>query len=205
MRNNFHTAASALAASVMFTSLALGADDQTTVRVALLDMTAMMAPGVMGQGMMGPCMMGYGMMGPGATGQGMMGRGMMGRNMTGQAMMGYGMMGPGMQMRGMMSIRVIPSSAKSGKVTFEVTNLSQSIVHELMIVKVDNPDAALPYDFSTFRVAEDQVTVAGDTGEMPVNSSKTLEVSLAAGSYLLLCNVPGHYAAGMVVPFTVNP
>jgi len=40
---------------------------------------------------------------------------------------------------------------------------------------------------------------------MQPNASKTLDVTLAAGSYLLICNVPGHYAAGMVTPLTVTP
>jgi uncharacterized cupredoxin-like copper-binding protein len=30
-------------------------------------------------------------------------------------------------------------------------------------------------------------------------------VTLAAGSYLLICNLPGHYAAGMAVPLNVTP
>ena len=47
--------------------------------------------------------------------------------------------------------------------------------------------------------------VLTDSSELKPNESKTLEVDLGAGSYLLLCNVPGHYASGMVVPLTVTP
>ena len=32
-----------------------------------------------------------------------------------------------------------------------------------------------------------------------------LDARLTPGSYLLICNVPGHYAAGMVTPLTVTP
>jgi uncharacterized cupredoxin-like copper-binding protein len=48
------------------------------------------------------------------------------------------------------------------------------------------------------------VRVLGDTGDMQPNATKTLDVTLAPGAYLLLCNLPGHYAAGMVTPFTVT-
>ena len=47
--------------------------------------------------------------------------------------------------------------------------------------------------------------IAGDSGELAPNVLKMVKVDLAPGSYILLCNVPGHYAAGMAVPFTVVP
>ena len=37
------------------------------------------------------------------------------------------------------------------------------------------------------------------------NATGTLDVNLTPGSYLLICNVPGHYAAGMVAELTVAP
>jgi uncharacterized cupredoxin-like copper-binding protein len=47
--------------------------------------------------------------------------------------------------------------------------------------------------------------VLGETNELQANASKTIELTLAQGNYFLLCNVPGHYAAGMVLAFTVAP
>ncbi|MGA9193868.1 MAG: hypothetical protein WB037_02140, partial [Pseudolabrys sp.] len=73
-----------------------GAADQATVKVSLIDMTAMFGPGG----------------GPGAGyGPGMMGQG------YGP---GYGMMGRGMM--GGMSVRTNVASVKAGNVTFDVTN-----------------------------------------------------------------------------------
>lgn len=204
---------------------ARAADEKTTVRVALLDMTSvmpagmmslgMMGPGMMGPGMMGPGMMGQGMMGPG-MGQGMMGPGMIGPGMMGQGqgmtnpgMMGPGMMGPGMMgsgmMMGMMSVRVDKPTVKAGTVTFDVTNWSRSIVHEVLVISVDNPTAPLPYDYAQARVPEEQVKVLGEAEGLQPNGSKTFEIALTPGSYLLICNVAGHYAAGMVAPFSVAP
>jgi uncharacterized cupredoxin-like copper-binding protein len=50
--------------------------------------------------------------------------------------------------------------------------------------------------------AMDHSTMA--MGSMP-GKEKVLELSLPAGNYLLVCNIPGHYAAGMVTPFVVTP
>jgi len=184
-------ALAALALSFMLVAPA-GAADPLTVKVSLLDMTAIVpgyGPGMIGGGyghgfgMMGQ---GFGMMGPGS--------GMMGP--------GFGM---GRGMMGMMSIRTNTASVKAGKVTFEVTNLSRNILHEMVVVAVDNPAAPLPYDYNTGQVPETQVKMLGETEEMQPNAEKSLTLDLKPGSYLLICNVPGHYAAGMWTPLTVTP
>jgi uncharacterized cupredoxin-like copper-binding protein len=175
-------AAAAFAFSFMFMAPA-DAADPTTVKVALLDMTAAFGPSSgggagngPGGGMMGQ---GYGMMGPG---NGMMGRGMMGG----------------------MSIRINEASVKAGKVTFDVTNFSRSIVHEMIVVAVDNPNAPLPYDYNTGRIPEEQIKMLGETAEMQPDAEKIVTLDLQPGSYLLICNVPGHYAADMWTPLTVT-
>jgi uncharacterized cupredoxin-like copper-binding protein len=169
----------AIAAAALVTPAAA---ETTAVSVALMDMSAM-ASGPMGQG--------FGMMGSG-MGLGMMSPGMMGR-------------GGGQGMMGMMSIRADKTSAKAGAVTFNVTNWSRSVVHEMLVLAVDSPDAPLPYDFSKQIIPEDQVKALGETNELQPNASKSIELTLAPGNYLLLCNVPGHFAAGMVLAFTVAP
>jgi uncharacterized cupredoxin-like copper-binding protein len=170
--------------SAALLSSSWAADEASTVRVALLDMSSVMPAG----------MAGYGMMGPGMMGQvpGMMGPGMMG-----------GMMGPGMMMGRMMSIRTDKASVKTGTVTFEVTNWSRSVLHEVLVVAVDGPAVPLPYDYVQARVPEEQIKIVGEAADLQPSASKTLEIALAPGSYLLICNLAGHYAAGMVTPFTV--
>ena len=171
-----------------FVSAAEAIDEKATVRVALLDMSSLMPTGMMGYGMMGPGMM--------SLGQGTMNPGMG----------GYGMMGPGMMMgQGMMSIHIDKPTVKSGTVLFDVTNWSRSVLHEMLIVSVDNQTAPLPYDYAQAQVPEEQVKLLGEAEDLQPNASKMLEVALDPGSYLLVCNVPGHYAVGMVVPFSVAP
>ena len=191
-------AAALLAVAVPMVVRDVAAEDPSTVKVALTDMSASAGMGPMGQILMGP---GYG------GGQGMMGNGMMrpgygwGTGMMGQAQ-GYGS-GPGMM--GMMAIRIDHDTVKAGSVKFDVTNWSRAIVHEVLIVAVDDANAALPYDYSKQKVIEDQVKVLGDTPDLQPNMSHTLDVPLTPGFYLLICNVPGHYAAGMATPLKVVP
>jgi uncharacterized cupredoxin-like copper-binding protein len=185
MRHFPRAALVAFALSFMLMAPA-GAAEQSTVKVSLIDMTAIVGPGA----------------GPGAgygSGYGMMGQG------YGQ---GYGMMGPGygqgQGMMGGMSVRTNVTSVKPGEVTFDVTNLSRSIVHEIIVVAVENPNAPLPYDYSTGQIPEKQVKMLGGTDAMEPNAEKTITLDLKPGAYLLICNVPGHYAAGMWTPLTVT-
>src|SRR5690349_3121731 len=97
----------ALLASVAAVSPSFAADEPTTIKVALLDISATM--GMTGRGMMGGPMMQNG------WGQG--------QNQSGW--MGHGMMGPGMMLGGMMSIRIDRPTVKAGAVRFDVTNWSK--------------------------------------------------------------------------------
>ena len=52
-----------------------------------------------------------------------------------------------------------------------------------------------------------QASEAGKVGavaELAAGQSKKLTLNLVAGHYVLICNVPGHYAAGMYQDFNVN-
>jgi uncharacterized cupredoxin-like copper-binding protein len=174
-------------AAVLSVAIAAGAGvaKASTVKVALFDVTAI-EHGMMGQG----------------GGIGMMGRGGFGG--PGMMLFGGRGSGPGMMGAGMMSVRVDRSSVTAGSITFEVVNWSQSLIHEMVVVAVDSPDAPLPYDFDSQVVVESQIKVIGESEELEPSQSQTLELTLAAGDYLLICNIPGHYGAGMQTAFTVT-
>jgi len=188
------------------------AQDQATVKVALTDMSASAGMGPMGQWMMGPGygggqgMMGNGMMRPGyGGGMGMMGPGYgWGSGMMGPGYGAGGMMGQNMMM-GMMAIRIDHDTIKAGTVKIDVTNWSRFVPHEALVVAVDDPTSPLPYDYSQAKVKEDQLKILGDTSELQPNESRTLDLTLSPGTYLIICNVQGHYAGGMATPLRVTP
>jgi uncharacterized cupredoxin-like copper-binding protein len=194
MNRHFGYIVAAFLSSLLLAEPAIATDG--TVKVALTDMSSALGMGPAGRGMMR-----RGMMSPG---QGMMGAGPGGQGWAHPGMMGRGMMGGGM-MGGMMALRIDQPSVRTGAIHFDVVNWSRGMLHEMVVVAVDDPQATLPYDYSQEKVVEDQVKVMVDTGDLRPNQSHSLDITLTPGTYLLICNVPGHYAAGMVTPLTVTP
>ena len=103
-----------------------------------------------------------------------------------------------------MGIKVSVATAKAGVVTFKVTNDSKDTVHEMIVMYRDDPSKPLPYVDSEQRVDEDKAGDKGEVSELEPGKSGSLTVNLKPGLYLLICNVPGHYAAGMWTTFTVT-
>lgn len=104
-----------------------------------------------------------------------------------------------------MGIKVSPPEVKAGKVTFNVKNDSKDRVHEMIVIYLANPGRQLPYINAQNRVDEDKAGDKGEVSDLKSGASGTLRVNLKAGKYLLICNQPGHYAAGMWTEFTVDP
>ena len=74
----------------------------------------------------------------------------------------------------------------------------------MVIIAVNSPSSKLPYDYSQSEVRENQVKVVGDTSELKPNESKTIQLHLEPGTYMLICNVPRHYALGMASTLVVS-
>jgi uncharacterized cupredoxin-like copper-binding protein len=74
--------------------------------------------------------------------------------------------------------------------------------HNFLIVETDLAADALPVESGA--VDEGQVDVVGRIAQFDANSSQTETFSLDAGSYVLICNIPGHYQLGMTIAFTVE-
>jgi uncharacterized cupredoxin-like copper-binding protein len=92
---------------------------------------------------------------------------------------------------------------KTGKVTFNVTNTSQNLVHEFVVAKPDKPIELLPYDEGKREVKEDAIGVVNEIENIGPGRSGALTLNLEPGRYILLCNIAGHFKAGMLNHVTV--
>lgn len=100
-------------------------------------------------------------------------------------------------------IEVDSTIAEQGEVTFTVTN-EGTIGHEFLVVKTDIPAGEIPVVGDRFEEPTDGIEVIDEIGEYPPGETLQLVVELEAGTYQLVCNLPGHYAAGMYTTFEVT-
>jgi uncharacterized cupredoxin-like copper-binding protein len=103
-----------------------------------------------------------------------------------------------------MGIKLSATAAPTGIVTFQVTNTSKDTIHEMIVMYMADPAQALPFIGAENRVDEDKAGDKGEVSELDPGASGSLTVFLKPGKYLLICNVPGHYAAGMWAQFEVT-
>lgn len=100
----------------------------------------------------------------------------------------------------------VPKTLKAGQVTFDITN-DGSMPHEMLVFKSDLAAADYPKD-ATGDIVEDGAGVAlisdGDNIDPKGTQSRTVDLS-APGTYLFVCNLPGHFKAGMFTAVTVVP
>ncbi len=98
-------------------------------------------------------------------------------------------------------VRPSSESVAAGEVTFQVENVG-STTHELVIYRTDEKPDALKQDGGVAQL--DSAKVIDETDDLASGDDAELTVDLEPGTYLLLCNLPGHYASGQVVAFTVT-
>jgi len=97
-----------------------------------------------------------------------------------------------------MKVTPVPTSAPAGVVTFNVKNAG-SIPHEMVVIKTDKPAGKLGSGTTVPETGK-----VGEVADLGAGKSKTLKLKLTAGHYALICNIPGHYAAGMWADFDVK-
>jgi uncharacterized cupredoxin-like copper-binding protein len=90
-------------------------------------------------------------------------------------------------------------TADAGKLSITLDNKGK-IEHELVVLKTDESPDALPV--SGQRVSED--AAVGEVSETKAGATKTETIDLKPGSYVFVCNIPGHYEDGMRGTLTVN-
>lgn len=110
---------------------------------------------------------------------------------------------------------VIPDvlSVPAGSITFNAQNIGPMDPHELVVVKTDLPASGLPTrEDGAFDEEADGVEIIGEIEEFAVGTTESATWDLAAGHYVLLCNLvemeddglEAHYALGMWIDFEVT-
>jgi uncharacterized cupredoxin-like copper-binding protein len=103
-----------------------------------------------------------------------------------------------------MRIAVDQESVKAGRIIFQVVNQSRTLVHEMIVVSISAKRPVLPYSEKKARVIESRIRRLGEISDLKPGASGKLTLDLKPGHYMLICNEPGHFMAGMKVPFEVS-
>lgn len=101
------------------------------------------------------------------------------------------------------TVTLTEATAPAGEVIFNVMNDGGSI-HNFRVISTSLAPGDLPYDDEAFEVPEDEVDIIARTANLEVDETVQVVVELAAGPYVLICNVPPHYDSGMHAAFTVE-
>lgn len=139
-------------------------------------------------------------------------KGAMSMNMMGKGQpMGMSMgVGSGMPHRGKqagmgpMGVRLSKATVPAGDVTFNVTNASKVLMHEMVISPVADLKQPLPYLKDANKVDEDAAGHLAEVADLEAGKNGSVTVNLKPGTYMLYCNIPGHYVLGMWSLLTVK-
>ncbi len=95
-------------------------------------------------------------------------------------------------------------TAKAGKVTIVAPNAGK-LEHELVLFKTDKSPTELP-KAAGGSVNEDALNkdLIGELPDVPPGGTKTDSFDLKPGSYVMICNIPGHFSQGMYGTLTVK-
>jgi uncharacterized cupredoxin-like copper-binding protein len=94
--------------------------------------------------------------------------------------------------------------AEAGETTFEIDNTAVQ-VHEFVVVKTDLAPDELPLDEDGLVDERGEgLEFIDEVEDLEGGESAELTADLAAGTYLLLCNLPDHFQQDMFKTFTVT-
>jgi uncharacterized cupredoxin-like copper-binding protein len=99
---------------------------------------------------------------------------------------------------------IAATTLKAGKASFTISNFG-AVPHELLVFKSDRAPSAYPTD-AAGNIKEEGagVTLVSDGENIAPGGSQKRAVDLKAGKYLFVCNIPGHFKAGMFTVVTVT-
>jgi uncharacterized cupredoxin-like copper-binding protein len=95
-----------------------------------------------------------------------------------------------------------PSSISKGSVVFETVNVSTDLVHEIEVFADAVDGVVLPVHSTVADVSG--LRLLDEIEDIVPGARASLTIALDAGNYLIMCNLPGHYSAGMWAYLTVT-
>ena len=104
----------------------------------------------------------------------------------------------------MLGVKSDVETVPAGTVTFQVTNTSKEVIHEMILAPLPADGSPLPYLVSDYKVNEDAAGHLGEVSELDPGKAGALTVDLKPGKYLLFCNIPAHFMNGMWTIITVQ-
>jgi uncharacterized cupredoxin-like copper-binding protein len=101
------------------------------------------------------------------------------------------------------AIQLARNTLKSGDVTLTISNTGTA-THELVVVQTDLGFSQLPVA-ADGKADENDLKGMGEVEDIEAGMSSALKLNLPPGHYMLICNLPGHFADGMHAEFVVTP
>jgi uncharacterized cupredoxin-like copper-binding protein len=99
----------------------------------------------------------------------------------------------------------VAGTIKAGKTDLTITNAGVT-AHELLVFKSDLKPSAYPTDAAGDIKEEGAgVKLLSDGDNIDPAGTQARTVDLAPGTYLFVCNIPGHFKQGMYTVVTVAP
>ena len=92
------------------------------------------------------------------------------------------------------AVTLTPATAEAGSVTFAATN-DGSVTHEIEVFSGDVDPSTLPIEDNV--ASTEGLTLIDEIEDITPGSSADLTIDLDAGAYVVMCNLPGHFAEGM--------
>lgn len=105
------------------------------------------------------------------------------------------------------SVGVSATTLTPGIKTLQITN-DGTIPHELLAFRSDLAPSAYPIDPATGDISEDGpgISKVSDGDNLDPNGNQVRSIDLSQpGTYTFICNLRGHFKAGMVTTITVAP
>ena len=102
-------------------------------------------------------------------------------------------------------VREVAAVVPPGTVSFRILNQGPT-THELIVVRTDRAPDKLPLQRDGLTVNEEApgIDLLDEAEGLDIDDRQTLVLDLAAGHYVMYCNLEGHYLGGMHAALTVH-